>query len=232
MANVVMGDVPNKKNTTIYTQMKENAQKYVDKIEEEYKQPDYEIKGQKLQEDNKYLYSIQTGTGVKICTIAISLITEKFKIHHTRRNTNSNTTQSYNGIYINYLSTNEGYRGQGHATKLLLYTVCLAFLEFEEKQLAFVKLEDATVGNQRRMKGHIYHMLGFIPIVLTELNMKRKYYMKGIDSVRVANMEHLLTAIVPMKLKEMKSVQPMNQQGGSSKRKTHKRKTKKNKRVL
>ena len=58
--------------------------------------------------------------------------------------------------------------------------------------------------------------------------MNRKDYMKGIDSGRVTTMEHLLTAIVPMKLKEMESVK----QGGSSKQKTRKRKTKKNKRVL
>ena len=198
--------------------MKKNAATYVAKIEKEYSDKYYKILGETLG-INTYRYSILSNTGALVCTIIIVLTTGEYKIHNTR----SNTIQSYNGIYIHSLDTSGEYRGQGHGTKLLLYTICLAFLSFEEKQLFFVKLDDATAGNQQRIKGHIYHKIGFTPTGQIELNMNRKNYVKGANSGRDVSMEYLLTVTVP---------QHMSMNGGSSKRKTRKRKTKKNKRAL
>jgi GNAT superfamily N-acetyltransferase len=217
MANVPMGDVLIKKKNKIYTKMKENADVYVTKIQKEYNDKDYKINGETLNE-NTYRYSIQSDTGDNVCTIVIVLTTWEYKAHNTR----SNATYLYNGIYIHSLDTMEKYRGQGHATKLLLYTICLAFLSFEDKHLFFVKLDDATAGNQQRMKGHIYHKIGFTPTGRIELNTTRKNYVKGADSGRDISMEYLLTYTIPQHIMK----------GGAFKQKSRKRKTKKNKRVL
>jgi len=205
--------------------MKENAEAYAEayakayvaKIDTEYSDKKYKITGNTLNE-NTYRYSIQSDTDENVCTIEIALTTWNYKEHNTR----SNATDLYNGIYIRSLDTNEKYRGQGHATKLLLYTICLVFLSFKDKHLLFVKLDDATSGNQQRIKGHIYHKIGFTPTDLIELNTNRKNYVKGADSGRAVSMEYLLTVIVR---------KHMHMNGGASKRKTHKRKTKKTKRV-
>jgi len=230
MDNDEMDVVNNTTPTCIYPEsktcktMKKNAKEYVKIIQEEYKKKGYKIIEPPLNVDKKFFeYKIQNELNKDVCTIEILLIIKKYKRHHTRSNTNSNAIQPSNGIYISSLYTEEKYRGQGHATKLLLYAICNTFLNYLNLNLVFVKLEDATVGNQRRMKGHIYHNIGFTPTGIIELNMNRNDYMKGINSGRDVTMEYLLMAIVPMK-----SVK----QGGSSKRKTSKRKTKKNKRAL
>ena len=199
-------------------EMKTNAASYVAKIEAEYRDKNYKISGETLGE-NSYKYSILSDINDIVCTIVIVLMTGEYKKHNTRLN----AAPIHNGINIYSLDTNEKYRGQGHATKLLLYTICLAFLSFEDKHLFYVKLDDATAGNQQRMKGHIYHKLGFTPTGQIKLNMNKKHHVKGANSGRDVTMEYLLRVIVPSY---------MYVKGGSSKRKTRNRKTKKNKRAL
>jgi len=203
--------------------MEQNANKYIEKIEKEYEKIIGSTEGV-----DKYTYIFKSTNEEIVFTIKFGIIEGEYAHYPLRSYTElPNTTPICSGIFISWLETVPKYQGQGHASKLILYIICLAFIFYKDNPLLFVKLEDATNKyNQRLIKRPFYYTIGFTPTDLIEINISQSNRMKGVDSGRVASMEHLLTAIVPNKLKHM------NTQGGSSKRKTRKRKTKKNKRAL
>ena len=204
----------------VYDKILSNAYQYCININNEYERNKYTIPLKLYPTSNSivYEYKILSDKQDLVCTIQLSIALENYKHYYTR----SDTAPSCYGIYISSLDTEKPYLRQGHATRLLLYAVCDVCLLNKYQKLSFVRLEDATVGNQRRMKGHIYHKIGFTPTGLIELNINQKDYMKGIDSERIVSMEYLLTVIIPNYMMK----------GGSSKQKTRKSKTKKNKRAL
>lgn len=218
----------------ILDKMKKNANEYIKKIEDKYK-----IIGSKQGVD-KYTYIFKSTNEETVFTIKFGIIQDQYTHYNLRSYTESpNTKPVCNGIFISWLETHIPYQGQGHASKLILYIICLAFIFYEDNPLLFVRLEDATNKfNQTRIIGPIYYKIGFTPEGLIRLNNNHPGYIQGVDSGRVANMAYLLTAIVP-KYMPSNTINTnrgpsnmMNTHGGSSKRKTRKSKTKKNKRAL
>lgn len=91
----------------------------------------------------------------------------------TRGNITGKTRSSFNDkeedvFQINWVSTNNEYRGQQLATLVIIYSIC--YMMFSNNKIRYVILDDDS-DKSVYMKKNIYNSLGFIPRDLVALNM-------------------------------------------------------------
>lgn len=111
-----------------------------------------------------YVFNIYNKDGIIITNLQMVI---------TRGNITGKTRSSFKEedvFQINWVSTNQEYRGQQLATLVIIYSIC--YMVLNAKNIQYVILDDDS-DKSIYMKKNIYNSLGFIPRDLVALNMTK-----------------------------------------------------------
>ena len=144
-----------------------------------------------------YVFNIYNKDGIIITNLQMVI---------TRGNITGKTRSSFKEekeedvFQINWVSTNQEYRGQQLATLVIIYSIC--YMVLNAKNIQYVILDDDS-DKSIYMKKNIYNSLGFIPRDLVSLNMTKSETLNilgpekqlAIDDAFIRNANVMLDAI-------------------------------------
>jgi GNAT superfamily N-acetyltransferase len=172
-------------------------------------------------EPETFRFAITTVRGERVAVIKTHLSTGDIILGKTRE---TDIKQDVPAIAINWLGTDEEYRGEGLGILLLIYALC--YLKLHNPHINYSILDDDSDRNQYFI-GNIYTSLGYVfqdTIALDPANPKKIIISSPDRQLRLDNPENIQEFLVRVnKMLDTK----FGKKGG--KRKT--RKTRKNKRT-